>query len=160
MTFGVTVQKVIKFERLFRLKEMFNRVILTGEPRHGPRNQSNGSTPNGVIHIYGQNVIFHTISHPRISCSFWLTTQVVVVSYPVPHGQTVDADYHKFLLQYHICRTVKRPEILQTAISLHDNVTVRSVGTVKGVFWRVMGHTGKTYVHTPPQFMPFHVSMI
>jgi len=28
-TFGATVQKVVKFERLFRLKEMFNRVTLT-----------------------------------------------------------------------------------------------------------------------------------
>jgi hypothetical protein len=74
MTFGGTVQKVIKFERLFRLKEMFNRVILTDETRHGPRNQSNGSIPNDVIHIYGQNVIFHTISHSRISRSFWHTS--------------------------------------------------------------------------------------
>ena len=49
--FGATVQKVIKFERLFRLKEIFNWVILTEETRHGHRNQSNGSIPNDDIHI-------------------------------------------------------------------------------------------------------------
>ena len=110
--FGVTVQKVINFERLLRLKQVFNRLILTAETQHGPRSQSKGSPPNGVIHIYGQNVIFHTIHHPRIICSFWHTTQGVLVSYPVPHGQTVKADYHKFFLQYHLCLIAERPEIL------------------------------------------------
>lgn len=91
---------------------MFNRVILTDETRHGPRNQSKGSTLNGVIRIDGQYEIFYTIPHSIISCSFWHTTQVVLVSYPVPHGPTVNADYHKFFLQYHQCCTAKRPEIL------------------------------------------------
>lgn len=50
-TSGATVPKVIKFERLFRLKEMFNRLILTAETRYGRRNQSNGS-PNDVIHMW------------------------------------------------------------------------------------------------------------
>lgn len=111
-TFGATMQKVVKFERLFRLKEMFNRVTLTDETRHGPRNQSNGSTLYGVIHIDGQYIILHTIPCPRISRLFWHTTQGVLLSYPVPHGQTVNAGYHKFFLQYHLCRTAKRPDIL------------------------------------------------
>ena len=50
-TFGTTVEKVIKFERIFRAMGMYNRVILTDETRNGPRDQSNGSPPNGVVHI-------------------------------------------------------------------------------------------------------------
>ena len=112
MTFGATVQKVIKFELLFRLKGMFSRVILTDETRHGPRNQSKGSTPNGVFHIEGQYEIFYTNPHPIISCSFWHTTLGVLVSYTVPHGPNVNADYHKFFIQYHQCCTAKQTEIL------------------------------------------------
>jgi len=154
------VQKVIKFERLFCLKEMFNRLILTDETRHGPRNQSNGSPPNGVVHIYGQNVISHTIHHPRTSCSFWHKTQGVLVSYPVPNGQTVKADYRKFFLHYHLCLTTKRQDIFKLPSACMKILPVRSVGTVKDFFWRGMEHSVTISVFSPPQFMPFHVSMI
>jgi hypothetical protein len=110
---------------------MFNRVIFAAEARHGPRNQSNGSPPDGVIHIGYPNVNFQKFQHAQISCSLWHTSQDVLVSHPVPHGQTMYADYYKFLLLYHPCRTVTRPEILYTAISLHDNATAPLVNTLK-----------------------------
>jgi hypothetical protein len=123
-TFGTALEKVINFERLFRLKGMFNRVIFAAETRQGPRNQLNGSPPNGVIHIDNPNINFHKIHRTPH------TTQCVLVSHPVPHEQTVNADCYKFFLYYHICRTVTRPEILYTAISLHDNATFRLVDTL------------------------------
>lgn len=73
-------------------------------------------------------------------------SQGVLVCHPVREGRTVNAQYYKSFLQYHLRRAVreKRPELLDNAIILHDNATSHTADTVRRCLqrwgWEVLQH--------------------
>jgi len=61
----------------------------------------------------------------------------VILRHPIPWGQTVNAKCYKSFMQYHLYHKFreKPPELVESAIILHNNAKAHSVYTDKSVLW-------------------------
>jgi hypothetical protein len=116
--------------------------------------QSNGSPPNGVIHIYGQNVIFHeSVVHfgIRLQVSLWVIPFHVVKLWKQIIISSSFTTTYGLLLSAQIYVNCHQPAWwCYGPFGRHGERR----------FLAGDGTYCNNFVFSPPRFMPFHVSMI